>query len=48
MIWQQSDNDKFYIKEVANPVVIIGPAAVSTWKLSVEGYESKCKVDRIQ
>jgi hypothetical protein len=48
MIWQQSDKDKFYIKEVENPVIIIEPGAFSTWKLSVEGYESKCKVERIQ
>lgn len=48
MIWQQSDKDKFYIKEIENPVVTIEPGAFSTWKLSVEGYSSKCKVERIQ
>lgn len=48
MIWQQSDKDKFYIKEIENPVVTIEPGAFGTWKLSVEGYSSKCKVERIQ
>ncbi len=48
MIWQQADKDKFYIKEIENPVVIIEPGAFGTWKLSIEGYSSKCKVERIQ
>jgi hypothetical protein len=48
MIWQQADKDKFYIKEVENPVIIIEPGAFGTWKLSVEGFSSKCKVERIQ
>jgi len=48
MIWQQSDKDKFYIKEIENPAVTIEPGAFGTWKLSVEGYSSKCKVERIQ
>jgi hypothetical protein len=48
MIWQQTDKDKFYIKEIDNPVVVIEPGVFGTWKLSVEGYPSKCKVERIQ
>jgi len=48
MIWQQTDKDKFYLKEVENPVIIIEPGAFGTWKLSTEGYSSKCKVERIQ
>jgi hypothetical protein len=48
MIWQQADKDKFYVKEIENPAVIIEPGAFGTWKLSVEGYSSKCKVERIQ
>jgi hypothetical protein len=48
MIWQQTDKDKFYIKEIENPVVIIEPGLFSSWKLSVEGHSSKCKVERIQ
>jgi hypothetical protein len=48
MIWQQSDKDKFYIKEIDGPVVTIEPGVFGVWKLSVEGYPSKCKVERIQ
>ena len=48
MIWEQADKDKFYIKEVENPVVTIEPGAFRTWKLSVEGYTSDCRVERIQ
>jgi hypothetical protein len=48
MIWEQADKDKFYIKAVENPVVHIEPGAFKTWKLSVEGYASDCRVERIQ
>lgn len=48
MIWEQTDKDKFYTKEVENPVVSIEPGAFKSWKLSVEGYDSHCKVKRIQ
>lgn len=48
MIWEQADKDKFYIKAIENPVVTIEPGAFRTWKLSVEGYSSDCRVERIQ
>lgn len=48
MIWQQADKDKFFIRAVQNPVVIIEPGMFKTWRLSVEGYESKCRVERIE
>jgi hypothetical protein len=48
MIWEQADKDKFFIKAVENPVVNIEPGAFRTWKLSIEGYASDCKVKRIQ
>jgi hypothetical protein len=48
MIWEQADKDKFYVKAVENPVVNIEPGAFRTWKLSVEGYASECRVERIQ
>jgi len=48
MIWQQADKDKFFIKAVQNPVVIIEPGVFKTWRLSVEGYESECRVERIE
>lgn len=48
MIWEQADKDKFYIKEVKDPVVVIEPGAFRTWRLHVEGYSSECRVERIQ
>lgn len=48
MIWEQADKDKFFIKAVENPMITIEPGAFKTWKLSVEGYSSHCKVKRIQ
>ena len=48
MIWVQSDKDKFYIKEVENPVVIIEPGIWGTWRLHIDGFNSECRVKRIQ
>ena len=48
MIWEQTDKDKFYIREVENPVAIIEPGIFGTWRLQIEGYNSKCRVERIQ
>jgi len=48
MIWEQVDKDKFYIKEVDNPVVIIEPSMFGRWHLSVEGHDAECRVERIQ
>jgi len=48
MIWGQADKDKFWVKEVENPVVTIEPGMFGTWRLSIEGYNSNCRVERIQ
>jgi len=48
MIWAQVDKDKFWIKEIENPEVVIEPGLFGTWRLSVEGYNSDCRVERIQ
>lgn len=48
MIWEQADKDKFYIREVENPVAIIEPGMFGTWHLHIEGYSSECRVERIQ
>jgi hypothetical protein len=48
MIWVQSDKDKFFIKEVENPVVIIEPGFWGTWRLHIDGFNSECRVKRIQ
>jgi hypothetical protein len=47
-IWAQADKDKFYTKDVKNPVVIIEPGMFGTWRLQVEGFDEDCKVKRIQ
>jgi hypothetical protein len=48
MVWQQTDKDKFYVKEISNPAVTIEPGMFKKWRLSVEGYDSKCKVKRLE
>lgn len=48
MIWTQADKDKFYTKEVEDPVVVIEPGMFGTWRLSIEGFNSNCRVERIQ
>lgn len=48
MIWEQADKDKFFVKAIENPVVNIEPGAFRTWKLSIEGHSSNCRVERIQ
>jgi hypothetical protein len=48
MVWQQADKDKFYTKAISSPLVTIKPGAFGTWRLSVEGHSSRCKVKRLQ
>jgi hypothetical protein len=48
MIWEQSDKDKFFIREVKNPEVTIEPGVFKTWHLSVDGHDAECRVKRIQ
>ena len=48
MIWEQSDKEKFYIQEVQNPEITIKPGRFGSWRLSVDGHDSNCRVKRIQ
>lgn len=48
MIWEQVDDDKFYVKEIENPVVTVDPSMFGRWHLSIEGHDSECRVKRIQ
>lgn len=48
MIWVQSDKDKFYVKDLENPIAVIESGMFGSWQLHVEGYKSECKVKRIQ
>ena len=48
MIWQQTENDSFYIPPVENPEVVIKKGFMNKWKLSVPGHKDKVSVKRIQ
>ena len=48
MIWIQDDRDKFYEKDMENPIAVIESGMFGSWHLQVEGYKAKCKVKRIQ
>ncbi len=48
MIWEQADKENFYIKEVQNPEITIKPGMFGTWRLSMAGHNSACRVERIQ
>jgi len=48
MIWVQADKEKFNMREVENPEITIKPGMFGTWRLSVDGFNSNCKVKRIQ
>jgi len=48
MIWEQADQEKFYTKEVQNPEITITPGMFGTWRLSMVGHNSACRVERIQ
>ena len=48
MVWRQSEKDVFRIKAVENPMVTIKKGLFGTWRLSVEGFNSRVKVKRLQ
>jgi hypothetical protein len=48
MIWSQDDKDKFYTKEVENPLAVVEPGMFGKWRLHIEGYDEDCRVKRIQ
>jgi len=48
MIWQQSEQDTFYIPTVENPEITIKKGFMNSWSLSVVGNNSKVSVKRIQ
>jgi len=48
MIWAQADKDKYYVKEMENPLATIEPGMFGRWHLTVEGVDSECRVERIQ
>jgi uncharacterized protein YdeI (BOF family) len=48
MIWEQADKDKFHVRDVENIGVTIKRGMFNTWRLQVDGYNSECRVERVQ
>jgi len=48
MIWQQTENDTFWVKPVENPEITIKKGFMGSWRLSVVGYNSAVGVKRIK
>lgn len=48
MVWRQVGDGTFFIPPVENPVVTIRPGVMSSWVLSVEGYNTSTRVERIK
>ena len=48
MIWKQDEKDTFFIRPIIDPQVVIEPGVFGTWRLSVVGYGSSVRVQRIQ
>jgi len=48
MVWQQSEQDTFYMKPVENPEVTVKKGFMDSWSLSVVGYNKKVSVKRIK
>ena len=48
MIWQQTENDTFFVKAVQNPEVTITRGLMGNWRLSMVGHNSAVRVKRIQ
>ena len=48
MIWQQTENDTFFVKTVQNPEVTITRGFMGNWRLSLVDHNSAVRVKRIQ
>jgi hypothetical protein len=48
MVWRQAESGEFAVSEMENPEVEIRPRLLGTWRLSVEGYNSTVRVERIR
>ncbi len=48
MVWRQAESGEFAVREMHNPQVEIRPGLFGTWRLSVEGYNSVVRVERIR
>ena len=49
MVWKQDEKDVFRIRPpMENPPVTVKKGMFSAWYLSVEGYNSRVRVERLQ
>jgi hypothetical protein len=48
MIWQQVENDSFFVDPVENPEITIKKGFMNKWHLSMVGHKAKVSVKRIQ
>jgi hypothetical protein len=48
MIWKQTETSTFAIAEVENPTIVLEKGAFGVWRLYVEGYNRKVRVERSQ
>jgi hypothetical protein len=47
-LWRQATPGSFAVREVENPEVEISPGMFGAWYLSVDGYNSRVRVERIR
>jgi hypothetical protein len=48
MVWQQTDGRPYQMSELENPVVIIEPGVMGSWRLRIDGYNARAQVRRIR
>jgi len=48
MVWQQTDGRPYQMSEMENPVVIIEPGIMGSWRLRVDGFNARAQVRRIR
>lgn len=49
MVWKQAEQDVFTVRPpLENPLVTVKRGMFKTWRLSVEGYNSRVRVERLQ
>ncbi len=48
MVWEQIDNKSFASREMENPEVEIHPGFFGSWRIQVEGYNTRAQVRRIR
>lgn len=48
MIWEQDENDTFFVPDLESPDVVIKPGFLGTWRLQIVGYGPSVRVTRIE